>query len=151
MYTQTNKAGIKHFLLTLISVAVVGIILSYVKFIMPNKLAADVIIIAVFFLMGYPVFLKYCAVFEYSTDGETLTLLKKTGHRTTRISVDIKKIKKFTNDKRAAALPKQVTDMCVCIISKKRVYYAVYYEDKVKKAVKFEPSEEFIRKMRKKG
>lgn len=145
MYTEINKAGVKHFLLLLLSTAVIGTVLSYLKFVFSSKLFIDIITIAVFLVIGYFVFMRYCAVFEYSTDGKVLSIVRKIGRNTKVTEIEVKKIKKFTQDKAKAQPPKNPTNMCVSILSKKNAYYVVYFENNVKKAILFEPSEELIK------
>lgn len=148
MYTEINKAGTKHFLLLLLATAVTGTFLSYLKFIFSSKLVIDIVTIAVFLVIGYFVFMRYCAVFEYSTDGKVLSIVRRIGRNTRIIEIEVKKIKKLTQDKEKANPPKKITNMCVSILSKKNAYYAVYFENNVKKAILFEPSDELIKNIK---
>ncbi len=151
MYTQINKAGVKHYLLLLLLTAVTGTLLSYLKVVFSSRMVVEVITIAVFFTIGYFVFMRYCAVFEYATDANVLRLTRRIGRNVRTVEIEVRKIKKLTQDKAMAQPPKKSVNMCVSLLSKKNVYYAVYFENNVKKAVLFEPSKEFIQHMKGKG
>lgn len=148
MYTETNKAGVKTFFGVLAVTVILATVLSYVKFIMPNAILADALIIAVFVFVGYITLTKASAVFEYSTDGSKLWVKRRIGNWERTLEIEIKKIKKITQDKHSANLPKKPVNMCASIISKDRVYYLVYTENKVKKALIFEPTQKLLEEMK---
>jgi len=148
MYTETNKAGVKSFFFILIAVITAMLVLSCVKSAFENVLLVDAVTILIFCIIGYYTLVRYSSVFEYSTDGEVLIIIRKIGHRVTTVNIDVKKIKKLSRNKADISSVKKPLNMCASIISKQRAYYLLYTEDKVKKAIIFEPTDALVEKLK---
>lgn len=152
MYTQIKKAGFKQFLAVLAVLAGGEFILSYIRFLLSSYyLLVDIITVVLLLIVGYIVFIKYTSVFEYGTDGEILYAQRKIGHRVKRIEIEVKRIKKITQNKYEADLPKKSPNMCCSVFSKKDVYYLAYREDKMKKGLIFEPDENLLKALKNGG
>lgn len=152
MYTQIRKAGFRHFLYVIGAAAIAELVISYIRYLFPlHKLFTDILMIAVFMIIGYTVFTHYTSVFEYKTDGEKLYISRKIGSRTKTFQIDVKRIKKITQNKSEANLPKKSPNMCCSVFSKKNVYYVVYRENKQNYGLIFEPDEEFLSTLKRLG
>ena len=152
MYTQIKKAGFKQFLAVLGVIAAGEFVLSYIRFLFNGYfLLIDIITVILLLIVGYIVFVKYTSVFEYGTDGEILYAERRIGHRVKRIEIEVKRIKKLTQNKNEANLPKKSPNMCCSVFSKKDVYYLAYREDKTKKGLIFEPDENLLNALKNGG
>ena len=152
MYTQIKKAGFKQFLAVLAVLSGCEFILSYIRFLLSGYyLLVDIVTVVLLLIVGYIVFIKYTSVFEYGTDGEILYAQRKIGHRIKRIEIEVKRIKKISQNKYEADLPKKSPNMCCSVFSKKDVYYLAYREDKTKKGLIFEPDENLLKALKNGG
>lgn len=146
MLKQTKKAGAKEFFLSLLVIAIIATISSYIRFILPsNKVLGDILGIILFCIYGFNVMCRYGAVYTYTIDDDTLKINRTIGKRNKELQIPISCIKKISNTK-----PKvnTVYNFSRFIFSRKNTRYIEFEYDRLKQAVLIETDAKMLSKLK---
>lgn len=93
MYSETQKAGTKHFFFTLAATLFLSAVTFMIRFFTQSvPVIGQLATVAAFVIMVYLVYIHYAPVFEYTLDGNRLIVIRRTGHREKNISVELSDI-----------------------------------------------------------
>lgn len=144
MISEERKATVRHFFFALGAAFIAGGIGSVVSYVLPLRLAGDFLSIALFCVLAYIVLTHYTSVFCYEINGRTVTLTRRIGAREKQIQIKCGAVVSVGKKRPEHA---KITNMSVSLLSGKHAVYLTYRQDGSLYAVRFEPSETFLKEL----
>lgn len=93
MYTEIQKAGVKHFFIALAAAAALSAVTFFIRFFTRAvPLIGQTATVAAVAALAYLVYAHYAPVFEYTLDGHRLTVTRRTGRREKKVTVRLSQI-----------------------------------------------------------
>lgn len=124
MYSETQKAGIKHFFIAIADAIGLWAVTLIVKFFSQAvPIVGQIVTIAAFCVLVYFVYAHYAPVFEYTADSKKIRVVRRTGHREKIVEVKVSDIVSVTS---RPAEGVKTDRLCPAIILPKNPLYINY-------------------------
>lgn len=140
---QTKKAGGKEFFLSILVIALLALVISYIRFILPAyKTLADIAGIILFVVFGFFVLTRYGAVYRYLVDDNHIRLTRIIGKRCREVEfspdqiIEISRKKPKTNE--------HYTFSRFILPHKHTIYITVEKEDRLRRSVALEADRDML-------
>ena len=128
MLSIVKKAGFKEFMLTLINIFLLGMVGSYISYVLPvYKVAGHIFGVVFIGIYGYFVLKKYCAVITYEEFKNKIRFQSSVGSRTRETEADFNNVQSFSHEKPENF---KIADFTEHILPRKSDLYIILKNDK---------------------